>query len=240
VWRAIALFLFTTTVGCAGFTPTLIGTETDLRPDLAITALTADESGVLLGLRSASATEGDLVEVWRRPHNGDWERASAFPVTAELVEPLQAGLVDWRDAPADRDLPIAFQLRLRRQSAPGDASLTHSAPVVVTVAAPGSPPIVQAEVQMPAVVLLTCEPAEGARVLRRDLLSEDAFHPFAILDAASHGALLDHRVQPGGVYAYRLQTVTTDGTLQVFSPFSEPLYVAVPTEEEEEEGDFEK
>ncbi len=210
---------------CAAFHPLITGPDAPPSEALDIVALRSDASGLTFELRAPMARQGDVVEIGRRTADAQWEPAARIDVTEDLVTPLTTGLVDWLDAPPPEAFPVSYRLVLHR----GDGRRA-SPTITIDAAAPDSPPELHADVFTDPTpeIHLFWSPPQGARLLRRDLLHDEDFLPLAIVDPATEGTLVDADVEPGGVYAYRIQLSSTRSTLTTLSPFSEALYVAVP------------
>lgn len=193
---------------------------------LAIEPLRADPDGLHLEILCREAQPGDALEVLRK-RDGQWSAVQLIEVGEDLVAPLQAGTVHWID-PLEPD-PESLQYRIHHIR--GETSWLSEPISVDWTGWPDAPHIeaTPSEESAPQITISWSDDTKfGARILRRDVLGDNPLSPIAVVDAASGGRFYDTDVEPGGVYAYKLQLIDRQRPLLRVSDLSSEVYVSVP------------
>jgi len=219
---AVALWIPT---GCAALHPPL-----DAPPGsdpLSMAPLRADPDGLTLQF-GAERVDPDIdhtLQIWRRTPHSDWSLRQSIDVDHDLADALRESDVRWTDNLDDEPRQLQYRLRLV-----GDDRQEHSAPFDVDWPGHLAAPSPGAEFDDTGSIRIQWEhhrPLE-ARILRRDVISDDEFTPVAIVDAAAGGGFIDGDIRPDTVYAYRIQFVDRRRPIPLFSQWTEPLYVSIP------------
>lgn len=228
-WRDTALCCLATALcistACAGLHPPLTTSAGD-DPSFELRPHRADPDGLALTLHASEAAPGDELELWRRPEGGDWTLVETLDVNEPLADALSTGRVEWHDPLGDRPASLQYRMRLHAQT-----SDTTDPVDVDWRGVPEAPAPEATTRQDPTVTIrLSWDAALSHRalILRRDVLHDDDYAPLATVDPGAGGVFDDGDVDPGGVYAYRVQLIDHLGAFPRHGPFSESLYVSLP------------
>ncbi len=217
--------LTTHLTGCASLHPPL--SEPAHAPDAAsIEPIRVDTQGLKFRLYASETTAGDSVEVWRRSNSSEWTNIQTIAVDDALADALATGHARWTDPLDDASGTLEYRLRII-----SDDQATLSEPIPAGDARwlqPPTPRIEPDDTRPRVVVEWEDSHRLEARLLRRDVLSDDDFTPVAIVDGAAGNKFVDTTVEPGGVYSYRIQFVDRIDDVPRFSPFVETDYVVIP------------
>jgi len=236
--------------GCAALTApfTLIeppeGSDQDAAPEtasreLALTALEARPAGMLVSMSwggDAGALDGAQLELFRAEEDEDPILFYRVTLEGDALGTLsERGLVFY-DKEVEPGRRYRYILRvvtkMDEEQVPLETILAP--PVDITWAAPeGAPEEVTARSDFPDVVELRWTPKPGWSVLVfRRPLGERPRRLAELGRGMSDGVAMDHDVEPGRTYAYRIAYVREDEGYPIFGRPSSEVYVSVPMAED--------
>lgn len=212
-------------IACASLHPPVDSSE-HFSSALSLDPLRADTDGLALTLYAPDASAGDKLQIWRSTDGKDWSAAESLDVNEPLAEALATGRVEWRDSLPETETSLQYRLHLH-----GDETQISDPLELQWRGIPHTPaPTATICEDSQSSVLLSWDEnsTNEIHILRRNVLDEDHYTPFIVVDIAAGTTFEDDDVEPGGVYSYRLQFVDRRSSLPAYGDFSESIYISVP------------
>ena len=166
--------------------------------------------------------------MWRGEDGADPSLLQDIPLNEPLLAKLQSSGVAFVDKTA-KSSQLAYVL----VGVEGSNAVAVSESLAIALEASPPRPQVQSEPFSRGVELSWAPtPGLGAVIFRRDLIQgERQPKRIAELDASALNVFVDHDVQSGGAYAYRVALARDyDGVFRHYGPPSDEIYVTVPSE----------